>query len=178
MGGISNRCVLALADGAGGVGGGANAALIVMEAAERLAQGLHLSAQESLAWADGKIALAGGLSTGVIINLNGEEMSGASCGDSEAWMLDGKTVVDLTAGQARKPLLGDGGKPRAFGAMKLTGRLFIASDGITKYARTSDIVKCALDGNPADAVLSVAELARLPSGGYQDDVSIIIATHI
>lgn len=169
------RCIFALADGAGGVGGGVHAALTVLKAAEQFARRVHLSAADALAWADEQIALDGGLSTGVIVELQGDALNGASCGDSEAWLVDDSSLVELTAGQSRKPLLGAGGRLKRFGPVSFQGRLLMASDGITKYARMSEVLKRASTGCPAEAVLDIAELVRLPGGGYPDDLSIILA---
>ena len=45
---------------------------------------------------------------GVVVEVVGSILLGASIGDSGAWLIDGSRIVDLTANQRRKPLLGSG----------------------------------------------------------------------
>jgi serine/threonine protein phosphatase PrpC len=100
---------------------------------------------------------------------------GASVGDSGAWLLTGKAIVDLTENQHRKPLLGsDEALPTAFGPVEMSGRLLIATDGLFKYAMASDIAKWAIGLPVNDAIDKLIAGLRLRSGALQDDVAIIL----
>jgi len=78
---------------------------------------------------------SGGQCTAVVVEISEGRVFGASVGDSGAWMLPGKAIVDLTENQNRKPLLGsDEASPMGFGPIEISGRLLIASDGLFKYA--------------------------------------------
>ena len=102
-------------------------------------------------------------------------MLGASVGDSGAWMLTGKAIIDLTENQHRKPLLGsDEAMPMGFGPIELSGRLLIATDGLFKYATESDIAQRAMGVSVNDAVERLIAGVRLRSGALQDDVGIIL----
>lgn len=173
--GSGDSWILVLADGAGGVGSGAESAEIVIGTAQALAVGRLSTPSAALTFADQEIAKGSGLSTGIIVLISNGEVSGASCGDSEAWLLaDGKTL-ELTSNQSRKPLLGDGARVVPFGPEPFNGRLLMASDGLTKYARWSDVVRCVQNQSPRQAASMVADLARIANGGYQDDISVIVA---
>jgi serine/threonine protein phosphatase PrpC len=93
---------------------------------------------------DQALAQSGGQCTAVVVEISEGRVFGASVGDSGAWMLTGKTTIDLTENQHRKPLLGsDEALPMGFGPIELSGRLLIATDGLFKYATESDIAKRA-----------------------------------
>ena len=44
----------------------------------------------------------------MVVATNGSSVVGASAGDSEAWLVRGEALVDLTRNQDKKPLLGGG----------------------------------------------------------------------
>jgi serine/threonine protein phosphatase PrpC len=120
----------------------------------------------------------GGLSTGVIAEIRNGQIRGASCGDSEAWLVDDEGAVELTRLQSRKPLLGGGGRVVAFGPVPLKGRLLVASDGLTKYVEWSRALACAVEGSPRAAACALAEMPRLPGGKLQDDVSVVVGAKV
>jgi len=107
----------------------------------------------------------------------GAELSGASVGDSGAWLVGPTTVLDLTGQQNRKPLVGSGeAEPVVFGPTTFrTGRLLVASDGLFKCARRSEIQRRAITGALEDSALALVEAVRLRSGRFQDDVAIVLA---
>lgn len=173
--------VMIVADGAGGVGGAAVAAQSVCDFLR------HLAAQstgdpdywsEALQSADASLAAAshGGLTTAVVVEVRGNHVCGAGVGDSGAWMISETGIVDLTASQSRKPLIGSGAaRPVAFGPLVTQGRILVASDGIFKYARRDDLAACALAGPLADAVRALIDAVRLRNGRLQDDVAVILS---
>lgn len=171
----ADAVVFVLADGAGGTGSGALAAEIVLQEAQALHQGRHKTPLDALQAADVRIEVLGGMSTGVIVELRHGQITGASCGDSKAWLISNERVVELTSGQFRKPLLGNGGTPVAFGSEPFSGRLLLTSDGLANYAAESKILGNATLENIHEAAKTLAELPRLRSGVFPDDVAVLLA---
>jgi serine/threonine protein phosphatase PrpC len=164
-----DRLFVGLADGAGNSGRGGVAAESVMRRLEDLAT---LDPVELLARCDQALLLSGGQTTAVIAVAGPDGIRGASVGDSGAWLVE--SGVELTASQARKPLLGSGeAAPVAFAGAG--GTLLVASDGLFKYASWEEIRRIAsqpeLERIPEELVAAV----RLPSGGFHDDVAIIVS---
>jgi len=119
------------------------------------------------------VQLDKGESTGVVCLLRGEEIIGASVGDSGAWVITDSEYVDLTAQQRRKPLLGSGAAmPVVFRHNWANGKILVASDGLIKYADPFKIIDL-IRREPVYPGFGkeVLRLVRMPSGGYQDDVS-------
>jgi len=168
------RHVLVVADGAGGVGGGAVAAECVVRAAEGLAHGAHGSAADALRSVDAELSGLGCMSTGVIVEVRDGLISGASCGDSVAWLISAGGVEELTGHQLRKPLLGAGGSPVAFGNVQLRGALILATDGLVNYATRGAIVEASAGGTIRASARTLAELPRMQSGDYPDDVAVVL----
>ncbi|MBL8623485.1 MAG: hypothetical protein JNK64_19415 [Myxococcales bacterium] len=166
--------VLALADGAGGTGGGARAADAVI--AGLIAAPTPSSWTDALAALDAALPRLGpGQATAVVVEVTAAGLRGASVGDSGAWLV-GDDLVDLTADQRRKPLLGAGATPVAFTAGPLADRtLVLASDGLWKYARPADVADAARHPDLAAAAAALLALVRLPSGGLPDDVALVLA---
>jgi PPM family protein phosphatase len=155
--------MIVLADGAGGTARGA-------EAAQRVIERLSLDVDEL----DLELAALGGQSTMVAIEIDGPMLHGISVGDSEAWVVDGDTIEDLTAHQHRKPLLGDGAIGVPFAATFVKGTLIVGSDGLFRYVKRDAIVAaCRLEslGEVVDALVTAAQL---PGGGLQDDLSLVL----
>ena len=154
---IGGGLVIAVADGAGGTSHGARAAQAVMDLPigdpEQLLTGL-----------DGN--LGGGQTTAVVMTIAGGVISGASVGDSIAWLIPGP---DLTAHQQRKPLLGDGAIPIPFRA-RMTGTLLVATDGLWKDARRADIERIATGPDLDAAADALVDLVR----PLQDDVTVVL----
>jgi len=173
------RTLAIVADGAGGMGGGAAAAAMACSiAAQRLRAGSTGTAEDwarCLYEADQAVVRTGGQCTAVVVEISEGHVVGASVGDSGAWLLTGKAIVDLTENQHRKPLLGsDEALPIGFGPIELSGRLLIATDGLFKYATESDIAQRATALSVNDAVDKLIAGVRLLSGALQDDVAVIL----
>ena len=163
---------VALADGAGGTGGGARAAddaIAAILAAPEAPQWLDVLREIDRAAARGP-----GRCTAVVVELTATGLHGASVGDSGAWLF-GDDAIDLTADQRVKPLVGDGAQPFAFTAPALGHRtLAVASDGLWRYARSAEIATAARLPTLEEAAAALLALVRLPSGGLQDDVAIVL----
>jgi PPM family protein phosphatase len=174
-----SRSLVVVADGAGGMGGGAAAAAMACSiAAQRLrtqATGTAEDWARCLYEADQAVVRTGGQCTAVVVEISEGRVFGASVGDSGAWLLTGKAIVDLTKNQHRKPLLGtDEALPMCFGPIELSGRLLIATDGLFKYATESDIAQRAMALSVNDAVDKLLAGVRLLSGALPDDVAIVL----
>jgi PPM family protein phosphatase len=109
---------IALADGAGGVVvGAATAALSLLNAVD-ISPTPALQASDIISALDRRLASTnGGQSTAVVLTLSADGVTGASVGDSGAWVIRGDSIEDLTNLQNRQPLLGTGAcVPVAFSA--------------------------------------------------------------
>lgn len=170
----TDRIVIALADGAGGTGNGSVAAQAIVDAIDTASAGVDWAALLADLDQDAK-RLGGGQSTAVILSVSSSGISGASVGDSGAWLISGSDILDVTEGQARKPLVGDGCHPFRVSAQPLgDGTLLVASDGLLRYAKRRDIVRVATGVDLVVAARGLVDLIRLPAGGLQDDVSIVL----
>lgn len=175
-----NGAIIVVADGAGGVGGAAIAAQFVCDfLVARSAQAIGDGKFWANALRDADSALAaeshGGLTTAVIVDVRGSSVCGASVGDSAAWAIAESGIIDLTAEQSRKPLVGSGAaRPVAFGPSPLNGRLLVATDGIFKYARREVIAACAVKGPLDDAADALLDAVRIGNRRLQDDVALIL----
>ncbi|MGE0490550.1 MAG: SpoIIE family protein phosphatase [Vulcanimicrobiota bacterium] len=159
-----------LADGAGGVAGGEEAAQFFVD---------FMVAKPSPLWdafleVDRRLAADRicGDTTGLVVNLDEHELSGVSVGDSEAWLVTADTTFVLTEHQRRKPLLGSGeAMPMPFRCPLQPGQLLVASDGLFRYTSQEKIRAALAEPDPLEALVA---LVRLPGGSLQDDVAIAL----
>ena len=160
--------VIALADGAGGIPGGARAADLAVSGLLRSLPGDPVTALKTL---DARIHddREAGECTAIALSFTQGIVRGASCGDSAAF-LDG---VELTTGQHRKRRLGSGrALPTTFEGRGR--RLLGCSDGLSGYVRGAKLeAALALPRLDAAADALVAS-ARLPSGGLMDDLALVL----
>jgi serine/threonine protein phosphatase PrpC len=173
--------LVALADGAGGTGNGAVAAERLMTCVAKLAQNAASSDWfEILCEFDYELSTgrSGGETTGVIALINGVGVRGASVGDSAAWLISTSgAMVDMTARQRRRPMLGSGeALPVEFEADHRGSRILLASDGLIKYAPADQVCAIAMRGSATEAANELANCVRLPSGAFHDDVAVIIVS--
>lgn len=165
--------MIVVADGAGGTSHGAATAQAIVD---RVVAN-PTTTDWSAALVDLDEALCGrGQSTAVILCVTPDGITGASAGDSGAWIVRGGAVHDLTHGQVRKPLLGDGCEPFAFGG-PFDGTLIVATDGLFRYAKRQDIAFVVERGDPPDAIARrLVDLVRLADGSLQDDIAVVVVT--
>lgn len=171
--------VVTLADGAGGTGNGTTAAQAVIDAVGAVGSAAHdwCALLDELDSAPQR--LGNGQSTAVIVSIRDGILSGASVGDSGAWLLHEGNVVDLTHDQQRKPLVGDGCTPSRMPPTRLDGgTLLVASDGLLKYAKRPDILRIASGDDLQAAARALLDLVRLPNGALQDDVAIVLCREV
>ncbi len=170
----AERTVIVVADGAGGVGSGAVAAQTVIEEVEndfrRLASANDWEAE--LRQIDCRIGV--GESTGVVVDLRPDGIVGAAVGDSQAWIVHNGELLDLTAGQIRKPLLGIGeAQPKGFVSGPLVGVLVVATDGFCNYVQRDRLPAVIAQVEFVEIPRKCVEMVRLPSGDLWDDIGIV-----
>ncbi|MGC3961051.1 MAG: protein phosphatase 2C domain-containing protein [Verrucomicrobiota bacterium] len=175
------RIVLCVADGAGGRGGGAEAATMAVELI-RQNTSLLINAEscaEALRKIDADIAkdAVAGETTCAIAVVTPEEIFGASVGDSGVWLIpETGNHLDLTHAQERKPFIGFGSAwPVSFQRPRQAGCLLLATDGLLKYT-SAERINAGCGEHPVDvAAQRLIELVRYPSGALPDDVTVIVS---
>jgi PPM family protein phosphatase len=176
---LENATVLIVADGSGGMSGGAQAAESALreisEAARRRMLSERASWLKMLAEADAALSRGPGQCAIVGTAIVAGRLIGASVGDCGAWLIAENGIEELTANQVRKPLLGSGeAVPVAFESALGDATLLLATDGLLKYARRDRIAALARHLDLQVAAHGLAELPRLRSGVLPDDVGVIL----
>ncbi|HEY0987022.1 MAG TPA: hypothetical protein VGD80_08220 [Kofleriaceae bacterium] len=172
---VGDDLIIALADGAGGTASGATAAHAIIDAV-----GAAVTAPPDWCALLSELdrdprRLGRGQSTAVIVSISAGAISGTSVGDSGAWLLRSTDIVELTEGQHRKPFVGDGCIPVRIWPMTLgDDTLLVASDGLLRYAKRTDILRIASGPDLCTAVHALIDLVRLRNGTLQDDVAIVL----
>jgi PPM family protein phosphatase len=171
----TDRVVLVVADGAGGMSQGDQAA----EAVIREVKTAYPRTSSREAWAsllaqiDGRIGA--GESTAVVVDVSLSGICGASVGDSQAWLIKDGEIAIFTAQQNRKPLLGSGrSSPVGFSASALDGILLVATDGFCNYVKRPDVIKTVSQSKFAELPRKLLEMVRPKSGPLWDDVGIAV----
>lgn len=183
---FGTHAVVALADGSGGTGAGATeaAATLICVALQHLGSASTVDQISALLGnVDQRIVRAqhGGETTGLVAQVVGERIIGASVGDSHACVIRDTRVELLTERQHRKPLLGSGAAfPVGFESTFGGGTLIAASDGLFNYAKPTQIA-AVCSGPLRRAGGELAALVRLKSGALPDDLAVValrrIASH-
>ena len=174
-----DQTILVVADGAGGISGGAQAAEVVCARIRSHVGEQRTDWKEVLRETDSFLVKEsfGGESTGVVAEVRAGMIRGASVGDSGAWLITSEGTTNLTERQMRKPLIGSGNaNPKGFGPVPLRGRLLLATDGLLKYVAWNDIADIGSQGTLDDAVQALVTAARLPSGALQDDIAVVLCS--
>ncbi len=173
--------VLVVADGAGGMSGGAEAAQYIINGVKNRIGSINLNSDglsDLLSSLDREMADLGtcGETTGVIVAVSDGGIVGASVGDSGAYVISNTGSENLTEYQIRKPFLGSGrANPIPFSRESLTGTLLVASDGLLKYTSMEKIAATVLAADFESAAHKLVELVRYQSGAMPDDVSDLLA---
>jgi PPM family protein phosphatase len=176
-----DELAVVVADGAGGMRGGALASEALVETARAVARNAALDVHDAGFWTvlfkeidDTLAAKTAGETTGVVVIVGPKGLTGVSAGDSEAWVVSATGIDDLTSVQ-KKARLGSGrAAPVSFQRPGLDGVLVVGTDGLFKYASAERIAAALRTGDVSQAGQRLAALVRLPSGGLQDDVGIVV----
>lgn len=173
------RVLICLADGAGGTSGAKEASMMVMnwtkENQKTLEKSITLeSLEEQVNLLDKMMYKTKnvGESTLVMVLLTDTQIMGVSVGDSKCWMFGKDFDHELSLMQHRKPLLGSGeAQPIGF-CMEMMGTVILGSDGLFDYTSIEKIKKECQNKN--GTAKSLAMLAKESTGGFQDDISVVL----
>jgi hypothetical protein len=179
---VGEALIIAVADGAGGVGGSEHAAEAVVRGIGTLVEsGVALDDEDTwvafLEEIDSSIHRAGswGETTAVVLAATDRWICGASVGDSEAWLATTEDFRSLTAGQDRKPFVGSGAaRPVPFRLPRTDGALIVGTDGLFKYAPAWKICEVAVGDPPDVASRILLDLVRMRNGKLQDDIGLVV----
>lgn len=175
--------IVVVADGAGGLSGGAITAELLIEVVRSAIASPAFAPHRPESWVEllGQADVAAGEdphageTTAVVVAVSAHGLVGASAGDSGAWVVHPDHVDDLTCRQHKKLRVGDGrARPVAFARPRLEGTLLVATDGLLSYASPTRIATVARQTDLGQAARELIQLVRLPSGGLQDDVGVVL----
>jgi PPM family protein phosphatase len=171
---LEDGVVIAIADGAGGTGAGAEASETVVREIAATASLEH----DAQTWCgilrqiDQRVGV--GESTCVVVACSSNSFVGVCVGDSQAWFIADGELQDLTKDRIRKPLLGSGeAVPVGFSHPLALGLLLVATDGFCNYVRRDRLMKEILWIDFAVLPRKLVEMVRLPSGDLWDDIGIV-----
>lgn len=160
--------VIVVADGAGGVRGGAVASDAFIEAVTNAAADPAFDLESVAGWSnvfrrtDAELARKlCGETTGIVVVVTSRGVLGVSAGDSEAYVVTTTDVDDLTASQNRKRLGSGKASPVPFFRAALDGVLVVGTDGLFKYALLEKVVTAVAGRSPAEATERLIALERL-----------------
>jgi serine/threonine protein phosphatase PrpC len=174
-----SRLILAVADGAGGRSGGAEAAEMAIRLIQKRASDLFCSADCRSLLMETDLALSrdaiAGETTCVVAVVSPSGIAGASVGDSGAQLASPFGISELTQDQNRKPFLGAGAAmPTCFEVPKFSGTLLLATDGLIKYTSRERIEEALQDRDLKQVGKLLVDLVRYSSGALPDDVAIVL----
>lgn len=174
--------VLVVADGAGGLSGGKQAAVVAVDLVRKEANGLRdstscvmLLQRMDQVVADDKAA---GETTCALAVVTESDVYGASVGDSGVWIINENGFTNLTARQSRKPFIGSGVACPILFDYSRTGKesLLLATDGLLKYTSPERIIETCRTRHRSEVPRRLIELVRYASGALPDDVTAIFAS--
>lgn len=177
---LKSHTVFVVADGAGGVAGGAIAAETICKAvADQCQLDIPNDWSRCLASVDRQMSGSSGLTAAVVVEVRDDgSVVGASVGDCEAWVFIDGTAINLTVEQVRKPLLGEGkASPVGFKRVCIPVKecsLVVATDGLWKYLDRASITKAVALRPLNMAVETLVEGVRMKNKALQDDVAIAL----
>jgi hypothetical protein len=180
---VPGGVVVILADGAGGIPGGGQAADRVVALARQALGCTGFDPFSAGVWVDLLRAAdheiererTAGETTAVILTVWERHIWGASAGDSGAMVVHPRGHDDLTANQKRKLRLGSGeARPVPFERGDWDGCVVVASDGLFGHAGPEAVSRAVFGGDIDDAPRRLIECVRLPSGDLMDDVAVTV----
>jgi len=174
--------VIVVADGAGGLRGGAAAGDTLVEVVRGMLADRAIDVHDARAWmgafraADLNLAAEmAGETTAVLVVVGKHEIVGISAGDSEAWLVNADSIDDLTGSQKRMRLGSGRMIPIPFHRSLVRGSLVVATDGLFKYAAVDAIAAAVRTEGEADTMTRhLASLAQTQAGTYHDDLAVVV----
>lgn len=174
--------VLAIvADGAGGLRGGATASDALVEAAKTRTLDAACDPFDTESWlrffreVDATLsARMTGETTGVIAVLGPQGLLGVSAGDSEAWVISATSIDDLTGAQSKLRLGSGRAGPVSFQRPRLEGTLLVGTDGLFKYVSAETIAALVRAHPVEESPRRLVDAARLRSGRLPDDIAVFV----
>jgi serine/threonine protein phosphatase PrpC len=171
---LDGGVVIIVADGAGGMEAGGEAAETVIREVTAAASLQRDPESWCAVLRQTDHRVGPGQATGVVVARSAHGIVGASVGDSRAWLLEQDEVKDLTQGQRRKPLLGSGEAwPVGFRHPPSQALLLVCTDGFCNYVRRERLLREFLWIDFAVLAHHLVEMVRLPSGAFWDDIGIV-----
>jgi serine/threonine protein phosphatase PrpC len=176
--------IAAVADGAGGISGGAEAAdAVIAGVTSMVERGAELLS--AAAWTrllldlDAHLSGRGaGQAAAVVIATDGRTLVGSSVGDCGAWLVGMHTAEELTGTQVRRPLLGGGGAtPVPFKTrVETLDTVLLGSDGLFRSVDIEPVLaRVRLPAQTSGDVCSaLVRLVQLDDGTLQDDLGICV----
>lgn len=175
------RTVVVVADGAGGLRGGAHASEAVVRAVKSVVDDGSADLDAPFAWravlerVDEELARdRTGESTGVVVCVSPRSIVGAAVGDSAAWIVGERGIDELTSGRVTKRAGTGMAEPILFTRPPLDGALVVATDGLFSYADRTNIAGVVGKRPAQEAAEELRRLVQLPSGAYHDDLAIVV----
>ncbi len=169
---------IAVADGVGGMAGGAAAAEIAVRRAMAHGPSLDPAVIVTLLVETDRLIYeepAAGETTAVVAVASPRGIVGASVGDSGAWLVTDGGFMDLTRHQRVAPALGSGSAaPAPFTCEGPAGTLLVATDGLFNYASAERICAVVRGQDIERAARGLVDLARFRSGDLQDDITVVL----
>ncbi len=177
--------VVVVADGAGGMRGGADASDATVAAVSAAGHDPAFDIHEVQSWmnvlADVDHNLAktmGGETTAIVAVIGPGGIIGAAVGDSQAWVITETGIDDLTCAQSKKRLGSGRASPVPFYRPRLEGTLVVASDGLWNYIPMHRVAEVVRGRAPVDAAEGLRDLVQRPSGKYRDDLGVVVVAAV
>ena len=175
---VGPQVLIAVADGVGGMAGGAAAAELAVLTVMARGPFLDPAALVTLLMeADRRIydEPGAGETTIVVAVASPQGIVGASVGDSAAWLVTADGCVDLTRNQQVAPALGSAAAaPVPFVHRRPGGTLVIGTDGLFNFVHADRICATARGPDLDGSARSLVDLARLRTGDFQDDITVAL----
>jgi PPM family protein phosphatase len=174
--------VVVVADGGGGMRGGGAASRSLIAVVESAVNDERFALEDLEAWLSifhetdvGLASNGAGETTGIVVVLSERGLVGVSTGDSEAWVVSGSEVDNLTVGQHRRQRLGTNqATPTIFRRPVPRDALVVASDGLFKFAARDVIANIVRGGEVGPAAEGLVDLVKLRSGKVAEDVAVVL----
>lgn len=178
---IGANVIVAVADGVGGITGGATAAERFVAGVMESTSAPDFDLLNAESWLGLLVALdheisrlpEGGETTGIALVVTPSAIVGAACGDSQAWVINDVDAYALTDDVPRKPRLGSGrARPSSFSS-HVRGRLVVATDGLFDYV-PMDAIRRVVVENRDDTANALIRLIERRYRALPDDVAMVV----